>query len=461
MELPVEFKKQMIDLLGENEFKEYEESFKAERKYGLRVNTMKISLEQFEKISPFDIEKIPWITNGYFYNGEINSPAKHPYYHAGLYYLQEPSAMTPAEFLPVTEGDRVLDLCAAPGGKATELASKLRGSGLLIANDISNSRAKGLLKNLELFGVENMVVTNETPQKLEENFKEYFDKILIDAPCSGEGMFRKDPAIMKSWQKKGPSEYAKIQRQIVDSAVNMLKPGGMLLYSTCTFAPEENEGTISFILDKYSDMEIKELPYYEGFSSGKPQWLDGSFTKFGELKKAVRIFPHKMDGEGHFICLMQKRGEYLYENYSASSINIENKDFIQFLNILNKDYKMNNFVMYSDRIYLMPDGVKQPKNLHILRSGLLFGECRKNRFEPSQALAMSLKKSECTNVIDLSLEDIRVIKYLKGETIEVDDLVSNKEKGWYVVCVDTFPLGWGKISQGILKNKYHSGWRWM
>ena len=170
MELPLEFRQRMINLLGEEEFDEYEKSFFAVRKYGLRVNTRKISVEKFQEISPFEIKKVPWISNGFFYDGEKDSPAKHPYYHAGLYYLQEPSAMTPAELLPVNEGDFVLDLCAAPGGKATELSSKLNGSGLLVANDISNSRAKGLLKNLELFGAPNIMVVNETPEKLEEYF---------------------------------------------------------------------------------------------------------------------------------------------------------------------------------------------------------------------------------------------------------------------------------------------------
>lgn len=461
MELPVEFKERMINLLGEKEFEDYEKSFLKERKYGLRVNTSKISTEEFEKISPFKIKKIPWISNGYFYDGESTSPAKHPFYHAGLYYLQEPSAMTPAEFLPVEEGDFVLDLCAAPGGKATELASKLKGRGLLVANDISNSRAKGLLKNLELFGLGNIMITNETPQRLADYFEGYFDKILIDAPCSGEGMFRKDSAIIKSWQKKGPSEYAAIQRQIVKTAASMLKSGGMMLYSTCTFAPEENEGTISYLLDEHPDMEIAALPDYEGFSKGQPDWLGDDFTKYRELERAVRIFPHKMEGEGHFICLLNKKGKDDSSICKSNVNKVDNEDFNEFLKIINKDYNRENFTMCSDRIYLMPEGEPVTKGLHLLRNGLLFGECKKNRFEPSQALAMSLKKEECRNVIDLSPEDIRVIKYLKGETIGAEDILSDKDRGWYLVCVNAFPLGWGKLNNGVLKNKYHTGWRWV
>lgn len=462
MELPLEFKERMLGLLGEEEFLQYEKSFYNKRTYGLRVNTGKISTEEFEKISPYKLKKIPWISNGYFYDGEKDSPAKHPYYHAGLYYLQEPSAMTPASLLPVEEGDFVLDLCAAPGGKATELAARLKGSGLLVANDISNSRARGLLKNLELFGVSNMMVTNETPDRLLEVFGTFFDKILIDAPCSGEGMFRKDPAIMKSWEKKGPKEFAKIQREIVATAVKMLKPGGMLLYSTCTFAPEEDEGTISYLLDTFDNLEVEELPVFDGFCSGKPKWLPEEFTKYDSLSKAIRLFPHKLDGEGHFICLLKKKGclPAYEENYDKFE-KVEDEVFMQFMSNMNKKFDENKFVAFADRIYMVPTGYSSSKGLHFLRNGLLFGECKKKRFEPSQALAMNLRKEDYKNVIDLSVDDLRVIKYLKGETIDVRDLTNDSDKGWYLVCTDGFALGWGKLSSGILKNKYHFGWRWM
>lgn len=464
MDLPVKFKERMLKLLGEEEFKAYEKSFQDERMYGLRVNTDKISLEEFETICPFEIRKIPWIRNGYFYDGTKVSPAKHPYYHAGLYYLQEPSAMTPANLLSVEPGDAVLDLCAAPGGKATELGVKLQGRGVLLANDISNSRAKGLLKNLELFGIPNMIVTNETPDRLLQCFEGFFDKILIDAPCSGEGMFRKDPAIMKSWVKKGPEEFAAIQREIVTTAVQMLKPGGVLLYSTCTFAPEENEGTILHLLKENPDLEVQKADWYEGFSKGRPQWLSEDCEGYEEqLENCIRIFPHKMNGEGHFIALLHKKGNRI----SHSDITrqkrryFENEDFDEFLSILDMEWDKNCFEAYQDRVYYMPLGSDRPKKLHLLRNGLLMGECRKNRFEPSQALAMSLKAEQCRQTISLDKEDVRVIKYLKGETIEVDDIVRENASGWHLVCVDGYPLGWGKLIRGTLKNKYHAGWRWM
>ena len=212
IQLPERFEEKMQCLLG-SEFEEYIRCYEEPRYYGLRVNTRKISVEDFLKIAPFPLTPIPWIENGFYYDGEQVAPAKHPYYFAGLYYLQEPSAMTPANRLPVSPGERVLDVCAAPGGKATELGAKLMGEGVLVANDISSSRAKGLLKNLEVFGIGNMLVLSEEPGKLENYFTGYFDKILIDAPCSGEGMFRKDRKMVKAWEEHGPSFFAKLQRR--------------------------------------------------------------------------------------------------------------------------------------------------------------------------------------------------------------------------------------------------------
>ena len=305
MELPKIFSEKMKTLLGE-EFDDFLASYEDDRLYGLRVNTLKISCEEFEKICPFEIRKIPWIPNGYYYSGDV-SPAKHPYYHAGLYYIQEPSAMTPASRLDIEEGDAVLDLCAAPGGKATELGAKLNGTGVLVANDISNSRAKALLKNIELFGIRNPFVVNEPPYVLVDHFEGFFEKILLDAPCSGEGMFRKDPVVMKNYESTGVEYYAKLQREIVGPAVRMLKPGGRMLYSTCTFSPEEDEMTVQYVLDNYPEMKLVEMEGYEGFATGRPEWAPGSDGSCNEeLKKCVRIWPHKMTGEGHFLALLEK-----------------------------------------------------------------------------------------------------------------------------------------------------------
>ena len=302
MNLPSAFEEKMQGLLGE-EMDAYLACYEEPRYYGLRVNTAKISVEEFRKICPFEITPIPWIENGFYYDGERLSPAKHPYYFAGLYYLQEPSAMTPASRLPIELGDRVLDLCAAPGGKATELGARLLDTGLLAANDISSSRAKGLLKNIEVFGIGNVLVLSEEPGKLVQYFPEYFDKILIDAPCSGEGMFRKDKKMVKAWEEHGPEFFSPIQKGLVLQAAEMLRPGGLLLYSTCTFDGRENEQVIEHLLEHFPEFTVLPVEAYEGFAEGMPEVSESGDER---LKDTVRIFPHRMKGEGHYVALLKK-----------------------------------------------------------------------------------------------------------------------------------------------------------
>ena len=430
------------------------------RKYGLRVNTAKISVEDFWKISPFELTPIPYVDNGFYYDPEV-APAKHPYYFAGLYYLQDPSAMTPASRLPVEEGDVVLDLCAAPGGKATELAAKLHGTGLLIANDISSKRAKALLKNIELFGVENSFIVTEYPQKLQEYFTGFFDKILIDAPCSGEGMFRK--AMVKAWEQNGPEFYAKLQEEILRQALPMLKPGGYLLYSTCTFSPLEDEGTVDKILSMDDSMEIVPMQGYVGFSKGNPAWVDSSRS---EIEDCIRIFPHKLDGEGHFLALFHKKetAEGAVQSYDQRRSGLKGEEkrlFQEFAAGLAREFEPDRMESKQGMVYYMPKQLPDMKGLRFLRSGLFLGEMKKNRFEPSQSLAMALKKSEYKNCLDLSSKDERVIRYLKGETLTLTQEEAGKDNGWVLVCVDGYPLGWGKKNKSSLKNKYHSGWRMM
>ena len=458
MNLPVAFVEKMQYLLG-NEFNEYIRCYEEKRLYGLRVNTKKISVEDFCKICPFEIRPIPWIENGFYYDGDTVQAAKHPYYFAGLYYLQEPSAMTPANRLPVEPGDKVLDVCAAPGGKATELGAKLQGEGVLVANDISNSRAKGLLKNIEVFGIGNVLVLSEEPGKLEEYFPEYFDKILIDAPCSGEGMFRKDKKMVKAWEEHGPEFFSKIQRSIVTQAAHMLKPGGMLLYSTCTFDPEENEGTIEYLMKQYPEFEIKDIIPYEGFSCGMPNVTK---SKDDAFEKTVRIWPHKMHGEGHYVALLQKgqKQDAVAIKTSKNRVAKVPEEIIEFFKDVEWKMDWNRLEIYSEKVYYMPEGIPNVKGIRFLRTGLYLGDLKKNRFEPSQSLAMCLKAEEYKNKVNLQVDDERIVKYLKGETIDVDDIVLPKAKGWQLVLVDGYPLGWGKLANGTLKNKYLPGWRW-
>jgi NOL1/NOP2/sun family putative RNA methylase len=451
--LPIKFTEQMKILLGD-EFEAYMESFQESCFSGLRVNTLKIAPEEFEKISPFLLKKIAWTPNGYYIESMIQ-PAKHPYYYAGLYYIQEPSAMAPANILPITPGDKVLDLCAAPGGKTTELAAKLKGEGVLISNDISSSRAQGLRKNIELFGISNALVLSESHEKLVGVFEGYFDKILVDAPCSGEGMFRKDTSMIKNWEEKGSDYYASIQKDIILAAAKMLNAGGMMLYSTCTFSPKENEGIIAFLLEEYPEFRVLPIEGYEAFDHGRPEWVNGS----KELSNAIRIWPHKVKGEGHFAALLIKngndKGNYKPYRPVATKLLDETNEFLRNIAL---SFDEKQIEKHDNKIYLLPKELPNMKGLRILRSGLLLGEEKKKRFEPSQALASSMKMGQYANEIHLHIEDPVVIKYLKGETIEIE----NKEaKGWQLILVDKFPLGWGKANNGILKNKYCPGWRWM
>lgn len=468
-DLPQSFLDSMKEILGED-YEAFLAGFDGQRQYGLRVNTLKMNLEEFERIAPFHLKKVPWISNGYFYETE-DAPAKHPFYSAGLYYLQEPSAMTPASRLKVQPGERVLDLCAAPGGKATELGAALQGEGLLVANDINTARARALLRNLELFGISNSFVTNEPPHVLAERFPEFFHKIMVDAPCSGEGMFRKNPAVVDSWQEKGPEYFSKLQREIIVQAADMLLPGGMMFYSTCTFSPLENEKTITHLLKERPDMEVIPMEDYEGFAEGLTSYRGEVFDE--SCKLCRRIWPHKMSGEGHFMALLHKKSgtqQQVQQTVSQSSIwwekckglNKEQKaaaeDFFSHVNIA---YDGKRIDVRGDNLYYLPAPKYDGRGLHFLRNGLFMGEFKKKRFEPSQPFALALHAQDFDQVLDFPADDERLSRYLRGETLDVSDLIAGekKRKGWQLVMVAGHPLGFGKLVNNNLKNKYPAGWR--
>ena len=487
MNLPKLFEDRMRRLLGA-EYEDYLACYTKPHFGGLRVNTLKMTPEEFEQTCPFSIKRIPWIKNGYYYDtGE--QPAKHPLYYGGAYYIQEPSAMTPASLLPIKKGDKVLDICAAPGGKSTELGARLQGEGVLVSNDISNSRAKALLKNIELFGIRNALVLSEAPNKLADYFPEYFDKILIDAPCSGEGMFRKSPAIMKNWEQYGVDYYNKLQKEIILFAAKMLKPGGYMLYSTCTFSPEENEGTIAYLLQECPEFHaVNAIPAedvqrsaeisYEGFSFGKPEWIpdipnvseslaDIASHRKEELQHCIRLWPHKINGEGHFATLLYKEErpeqEAEVSSYGFDSQMYKGKGNLsaeaeEFLKTLGFPIRREQLHVHEDRVYLLPAGLPELKGLRILRQGLLLGEMKKQRFEPSQALACALTTKEYHKLIRLRMDDPQVVRYLKCEAVEPE---GSYEDGWYLVCVGDTPLGWMKAAKNGFKNKYLPGWRWV
>ncbi len=464
IELPENFCREMKALLGD-EYEQYIASFDRPRSLGLRVNTLRWTPGECRQRLPWPTEPVGWVENGFFYDESAN-PSKDPYYYAGLYYLQEPSAMTPASLLPVEPGDMVLDLCAAPGGKSTELGARLKGRGMLVANDISSSRAKALLKNLELSGIGNSCVTSETPERLASAFPGFFHKILVDAPCSGEGMFRKNPDMTADWREKGPKHYSPLQRAILKEAVKMLKPGGYLLYSTCTFSRQEDEETVRWALENFSDMELTPLPLFDGACGG------------AGLSGCLRLFPHKIRGEGHFMALLRKKtgkggggGERnLPEERPASRagsrresmvrVNLdEEKELRAFLEDTRLTWESSRLVNIQDMICYLPEGFRAGLGLRYLRTGLLVGTVKKGRFEPSQAMAMVLGEELYANTVSFDRDDQRVIRYLKGETIALED-GEGPRKGWCLVCVDGFALGFAKGNQMTLKNKYYPGWRW-
>ncbi|MBO4902523.1 MAG: RsmB/NOP family class I SAM-dependent RNA methyltransferase [Lachnospiraceae bacterium] len=451
MNVPEQYMQNMQKLLG-NDFDAYAASFDKPPCHGLRVNLLRKDARLRVSKLPFILGKIPFDQNAFYTDGSMN-PAKHPYYAAGLYYLQEPSAMLPAACLPVEEGDVVLDLCAAPGGKATALLSKLNGTGLLLANDISASRAKALLKNLELTGAANFFVSAEKPAKLAMSYGPVFDKILVDAPCSGEGMFRRDPSLIRDWEKKGPSYYAPIQADILQEAVSMLKPGGYLLYSTCTFAPLEDEEQILKLLRDNPQLHPVPLEKTDGLSDG----IRG-------LPEAVRAYPHRFHGEGHFLCLLQKetgdtreaRSETFLSDHKGQMPN----SLLTFLDQLTEPLDADRIVIKNGCVYLLPEKYEKlyRSNIRFLRTGLLLGETdAKGNFKPSQALALHLHADGFTQVLDMPLEDERIFRYLKGETVYADEGCKN---GTVLFCADGYALGFASANNGQIKNRLAKGFIW-
>ena len=453
--LPETYTDRMQKLLGP-EYEAFLGSFDRPVYNAMRTNTQKWSPEELSAWYGAP-DQVPWCREGFYVDAE-GQASRHPYYYAGLYYLQEPSAMLPAAMLPVQPGDRVLDLCAAPGGKSTQLLCRLQGQGLLVSNDISPSRAKALLKNLELFGGKNYMITTEAPHKLKERFAGFFTRILVDAPCSGEGMFHKEPQIVRNWEQYGNAYYAALQKEILDHAAAMLAPGGQMLYSTCTFAPLEDEQSIQNFLDTHPDFHLVQVQMPEGADHGHPEWIENGDPS---LEYCVRLWPHKVRGQGHFAALLERDVQEEADRLQKLHGSVPEQ--------ISAWWKEN---MRTPLEQILPDGARirmqgeyavaellpqeYLKGLRVLRSGLLLGTVKKDRFEPSQALAMALKIDDVAHPLDLVLDDANVMRYLKGETLSGDH-----GKDWVLVGVDGHPLGWAKGAGTLLKNKYLKGWRYL
>lgn len=453
MDLPLEYLNKIKNFFGDD-FDNYIDSFNYPHHMGIRTNLLKISPTELSNLLDFELSQVPWCDTGFYYSSDIR-PAKNFYYNAGLFYIQEPSAMCVVSMLPISEGDKVLDLCSAPGGKATHVASKLNNTGVVVCNDISTSRCKALIKNLELSGVTNAIVLNETPEKLSKHFPNYFDKIIIDAPCSGEGMFRKDKETLKNWTSESPSMYHDIQLNILNDAKSMLDFGGIIAYSTCTFSAEENELTISEFLENNPDFKLIDFDKTVGFEMGRKDTIHTSC----EIEKTGRLLPHKVNGEGHFLALLQKiqKDEQSINSQLKKIINVDSQVMKPIENFFHENMKIpvfNNIFLHKSSIFSIPDGLDL-SGLRVMRSGFHIGEIKSNRFEPSQALAMGLKINDFQNNVNLDIDDERLLRYFKGESFPVD----NCSDGWVIVCVNTYPIGFGKVHRGRLKNKYAVGWK--
>lgn len=441
--IPTDFLNRMEKLLGE-EYPAFLASLERPLQKGLRRSGRKGTQMQL----PFVTEEIPWAERGYYYEMDAR-PGKHPYHEAGLYYLQEPSAMAPAALLRPQPGERVLDLCAAPGGKSTQLADYLCGEGLLVCNEINPKRAKILSRNIERMGIANALVLNMHPRDLEGRFPEFFDKVLVDAPCSGEGMFRKEEAAGTDWSQDTVEMCAQRQKEILESAAKMLRPGGLLCYSTCTFAPEEDEGTMGDFLARHPEFSVvdAEAPY---FTSGVPAWSE---TKQEELSRTLRLWPHKLKGEGHYAALLRKEGDSDGTELPAPKEEKAPKELTAFLLELGISLPEGRLISFGPSLYLSPQEMPDLKGLKVLRPGLELGQVKKNRFEPAHALALWL--STAKNAADFPAESREIMDYLKGQVIP------GEQSGWTLVTVDGLSLGWAKGSGGQLKNHFPKGLRWV
>lgn len=466
--LPQAFCERMKKFMGDD-CKAFLSCYDKERHYGLRYNPLKDSAETFVEKMPFDLEKISWAEEGYYY-WAAQQPGRHVLHEAGAYYIQEPSAMAVAEILDPQPGERILDLCAAPGGKSTQIAGRMRASGLLVSNEIMPERAKILSQNVERMGISNCVVCSERPERMAALFPAFFDRILVDAPCSGEGMFRKEEAARQEWSPSQVQMCADRQQGILEEAAKMLKPGGVLVYSTCTFAPEENEGTVSAFVHAHDDFTIEEIPCDSAFLCGQPEWITDPAAG---IRYTMRLWPHRLKGEGHYIARLRRKGEPVElagqevgkkqakEKKNGKEWTGDRKRHEAVEEFLTKELGITaawtashrgTIQSFGEQLYLVPEEMISLKGVKILRPGLCLLADKKNRFEPAHALALCLNRKDTERVRKLTKEEAE--RYVHGESIPCGE-----EKGWTLLTYEGYSLGFGKASGGQMKNHYPKGLR--
>lgn len=470
-ELPVAFLIRMADLLGD-EYDDFLTSLRQPSRPGLRVNTLKIMVSEFCQISPYKLTPLPWCPSGFILDETVSgsqsiSPGKHPYHNAGLYYLQEPSAMAAAELLSPVPGEKVLDLAAAPGGKSTHIAGLMKNNGLLVANEIHPDRVWDLSENLERSGVTNAIVTNETPRRLADHFGDYFDRVMLDAPCSGEGMFRKSENARREWKPELPQSCALRQSAILDQAARLVKPGGCIAYTTCTFSPEENEAVIYRFLNRHPEFDMKELELFPNMQPARPEWI--SLAHDHKLNRAVRIWPHDSPGEGHFIAVLVKTqsfDEQLQADSPTSGITHRKKPKTKDISLsyklladfaskyLDISFQFKDIDLVGSYVYCLPKRAPFIAGLKVIHPGWWLGSIQKTRFIPSHALAMAMRSDQAKYTVELQPGDRKIASYLAGESF-----TSPGDNGWVLVTMNGYPLGWGKRVAGVVKNYYPRGLR--
>ncbi len=417
---------------------------------GVTVNTRLITPEEFERNPPFPIRQSGFAGANFRLTDQDTRLGLHPWHHAGVYYGQEPSASTAAVALQVQPGDRVLDLCAAPGGKTAQLAAGLQGKGLLVSNEYDPARSRVLLSNCERMGAENIVIFNEDSARIAQVFTGFFNKVLVDAPCSGEGMFRKEPQAVTQHCEGLVKQCAVMQAEILDNAACCLVPGGEMVYSTCTFSPDEDEGQIGAFLARHPDFSLVSTGLEYGCAGHENHCVNGKI----DVSLVRRFYPCH-GGEGHFVAKLHREGEALLPQYpTAKPVKLPNQP-VEFLRQYFPSIPAERVQCFQSGFYLPPEqALPRTDRLHIVRCGIWLGDMEKDRFVPAHALAHAFGSS-CTNTEQLTASDGRTAAYLRGE--EIDAVTARG--GWCVVCVDGFPLGWGKVSGTRVKNHYPKGLR--
>ena len=447
-DLPLAYKNRMTELLGE-EFQEYEKALTETPVKGFRVNTDKISLEDFEKINVFGSEKIPYVENGFYLDYE--KAGNHPYHHAGMIYIQEPGAMAPAECVEIQPDWKILDMCAAPGGKSSQLKNKLGENGVLVSNEIVSSRCKILTGNFERLGLRNAITTCMDTGKLARLYPNTFDLIMVDAPCSGEGMFRKEEIAIDEWSEENVKMCAKRQAEILDNAAVCLKDGGYIVYATCTFSLEENEMTVDAFLSRHEDFELVRVKKEVEDATADGIRFDGCETE--NISFTRRFYPHKAKGEGQFMAVLHNKYESSssYPAVKASQEKID-KTVYDFLDSVLTDYDKDHVLMYnSNPIYFTPDFTV--KKGAAFACGVTIGEIRKNYIQPHHQFFMAMG-DKFKRKIELDPDSNEIKKYLHGEEIEVDC-----DNGWAVITTNGCSIGGVKVVSGRGKNHYPKGLR--